>query len=514
MGRHLGLSSAHDDVVMPASDGSRVLDICLITEGTYPFHDGGVSVWCDQLVRGMAPHRFAVDAVTATGSEVPSWDLPSNVRSVRSVPLWGPIPPVRAAKKLDRSVRDTIGQTLRCIMAPTETGNFLETLRQLFFYAQDGNLRRYLRSDDAVQLALWALGPHISNGRTLDRLPPRPTVADAVASLRLLEHLLRPLSVAPPEADICHAASNGSGVLLAIAAKWSNGTPFLLTEHGLYLRERYIAYGPFTLPDRQRAFMLGFYKQLTVAAYQMADIIAPGSEYNSQWEQANGADPSKIQLIYNGIDAPNFASLPSEAESQTISWVGRIDPLKDVKTMLRAFALVRKELPEAKLRLFGGTPKGNAAYMDECLALHSQLGLGDSARFEGRIPSITDAYQAGDVVVSTSISEGFPYSVLEAMACGRAMIATDVGGVGEAVAGVGVLVPPRNPRAVADACIELLRDPSRRANLARQGRSRVRRLFTLDVCIRRYGDIYDSLTGAGSLEEISSTLVGPAGVFA
>ena len=121
----------------------------------------------------------------------------------------------------------TIGQTLRCIMAPTESANFLETLRQLFFYAQDGNLRRYLLSDEAVQLALLALGPHVSNGRMLDRLPPRPTVADAVASLRLLEHLLRPLAVAPPEADICHAASNGSGVLLAMAAKWSNGTPFL-----------------------------------------------------------------------------------------------------------------------------------------------------------------------------------------------------------------------------------------------------------------------------------------------
>jgi polysaccharide biosynthesis protein PelF len=505
-------STTHVNGVNAVRDGSRVLDICLITEGTYPFHDGGVSVWCDQLVRGMAPYRYAIDAVTATGSEDSSWDLPSNVRSVRSVPLWGPIPPVRAVDRLGRSVSETIGQTLRCIMAPTESANFLETLRQLFFYAQDGNLRRYLLSDEAVQLALLALGPHVSNGRMLDRLPPRPTVADAVASLRLLEHLLRPLAVAPPEADICHAASNGSGVLLAMAAKWSNGTPFLLTEHGLYLRERYIAYGPCTLPDRQRAFMLGFYKQLTVASYEMADVIAPGSEYNSQWEQANGADPAKIQLIYNGIDAPNFAARPTEPESQTISWVGRIDPLKDVKTMLRAFAMVRNELPDAKLRLFGGTPKGNAAYMGECLEVHSQLGLGDSARFEGRIPSITEAYHAGDVVVSTSISEGFPYSVLEAMASGRAMIATDVGGVSEAVAGVGVLVPPRNPRAVADACVELLRDPGRRARLASEGRQRVRRLFTLDVCIRRYRDIYDSLTGAESLDEISPALVGSAGV--
>ena len=81
------------------------------------------------------------------------------------------------------------------------------------------------------------------------------------------------------------------------------------------------------------------------------------------------------------------------------------------------------------------------------------------------------------------------------------------------MAGVGVLVPPRNPRAVADACgVELLRDPIRRASLATQGRTRVRRMFTLDVCIRRYRDIYDSLTGAGTLDELASPLVGSAGV--
>jgi polysaccharide biosynthesis protein PelF len=498
-GTRLGGDPTNDTV-------KRILEVCLITEGTYPFHDGGVSVWCDQLVRGMAPHEFVIDAITATGIESSSWDLPANVGAVRSIPLWGPTAPLRTVDKIEPADRRTIGRMLHSIMSPTPD-EFLSSLEELFVIAQEGRLRECLLSEDAVRLALDALSPRIPNGRSFDLLPTRPTIADAVASLRTLEHLLRPLEVTPPDVDLCHASSNGSGVLLAMAAKWKHRTPFLLTEHGLYLRERYIAYSPATLPHHQRAFMLGFYKQLTTAAYQMANIIAPGSEYNSYWEEANGADPSKIQLIYNGIDAPTFEAESMPPEIPTIAWVGRIDPLKDVKTMLRAFAMVREEMPEVVLRMFGGIPKGNTAYMNECLDVHEHLGLGDSARFEGRIPSIVDAYHAGHVVVSTSISEGFPYSVLEAMACGRAMIATDVGGVGEAVNGVGVLVPPRNPRAVADACLLLLRDSALRSSLAERGRTRVRKLFTLDVCIRGYQEIYSSLTDLMPVDPRRGSLV-------
>jgi len=494
MGRAVaGFRTRPEDRRTTTFGGSVAGQVCLITEGTYPFHDGGVSVWCDQLVRGMAPREFVIDAVTTTGSEVSSWDLPTNVVDVRSIPLWGPTTRTRSGPPPDHDALSAVDQALQHITSPCSTADFASSLRALFALAQQGQLREALSSEQAVRLALRALAARVPSGRTVNVLATRATVADAVASLRLLEHLVRPLEVEPPVVDLCHASSNGVGVLVAMAAKWKHGTSFVLTEHGLYLRERYIAYGPTSLPHHQRMFLLGFFKQLTVAAYSMADVIAPGSDYNRAWEQVNGADPARIELIYNGIDAPNFATaLPPSVP--TITWVGRIDPLKDVKTMLRAFALVRDEMPEARLRLFGGVPKGNEAYMRECLDLHERLSLGDSARFEGRVPSITDAYHAGHVVVSTSISEGLPYSVLEAMACGRALIATNVGGVGEAIADVGVLVPPRNPRAIADACLRVLGDQHLRTQLARRGRRRVRRLFTVDMSNGRYREIYDSLT--------------------
>jgi glycosyltransferase involved in cell wall biosynthesis len=125
--------------------------------------------------------------------------------------------------------------------------------------------------------------------------------------------------------------------------------------------------------------------------------------------------------------------------------------------------------------------------------VHEQLGLGDSCVFEGRVESIIDAYHAGHVLVSTSISEGFPYAVIEAMASGRAMIATDVGGVSEAIADTGILCPPRDDEAIAEACVQLLLDQPRRDRLAEAGRQRVLSLFTLDICLEQYRQLYDTL---------------------
>ena len=110
-------------------------------------------------------------------------------------------------------------------------------------------------------------------------------------------------------------------------------------------------------------------------------------------------------------------------------WLGRIDPLKDVETLIRSFALVREQLPTARLRIFGAATKENEPYLARCVALRDELGLQECAVFEGRADSVVEAYHAGHVVVLTSISEGFPFTLIEAMAAGKATVATDVGGI-------------------------------------------------------------------------------------
>lgn len=473
----------------------RSLDVALITEGTYPFHDGGVSVWCDQMVRGLAPDRFHIEAITAGMNDKVFWPYPDNLVEVRRIPLWGRGGRPRPAARLDPDIRAALDPFLTAIAIGDDNGSFRMSLQILAAHARDGSLPPALCTNEAVEMTIQAMRD-TPTLRPVEVDQPEPTIADAANALTLVEHFLRPLAIAPPAVDLCHASSNGLCALPAMAAKWTHGTPFLLTEHGVYLRERYIEYGPGKLPQVQRAFLLGFYKRLSLAAYQMADAIAPGSDYNRRWQQANGADVARIEPIHNGIDVEEFTPSAANTDHPTLVWVGRIDPLKDVKTLLKAFVRVRESIPAARLRIFGGTPPGNEGYLRECLDLRDELGLETTATFEGRVRSIADAYLAGDVVVATSISEGFPYAVLEAMASGRAMIATDVGGVSEAIDDTGILVPPQDDISLADACIKLLGNAELRTVLATRGRERVRSRFMVELSNERYGELYDDLVDA------------------
>jgi polysaccharide biosynthesis protein PelF len=300
----------------------------------------------------------------------------------------------------------------------------------------------------------------------------------------------------PVRADIGHAVTNGLGLLPALAAKWQHGTPVLVTEHGVYLREQYLQNRRSLYRWPVKALYLGFMRHLCAVGYVESETITPGNIYNRRWEERLGAQPSRIRTVYNGVDPASFPPLIGEPEVPTISWVGRIAPVKDVETLLRAFALVHREMPEARLRLFGSPPKGSEPYLQRCRALAADLGLRDAATFEGRVENIRDAYDAGRIVVLSSVSEGFPYSLIEAMTCGRSCVATDVGGVTEAVGDTGLVVPPRNPELMARACLTLLRDTRLRHRLGAAARARALENFTVDGAINTFDEIY-SFLGSG-----------------
>jgi glycosyltransferase involved in cell wall biosynthesis len=248
---------------------------------------------------------------------------------------------------------------------------------------------------------------------------------------------------------------------------------------------------------------LRFLRRLCTLGYHEADVITPGNVYNQRWEAELGADVSRVRTVYNGVDPAVFPMLSEEPEVPTISWVGRIDPVKDLVTLLRAFSMVIKEIPQARLRMFGSAPPGREAYLERCRSEAADLGISEQATFEGRVPEIRDAYAAGHVVVLSSVTEGFPYTLIEAMACGRACVATDVGGVSEAVGDVaGLVVPPRNPAALADACLRLLRDDGLRRAMGAAARARAVEHFTVDRAISAFDEMY-TLLGAGS-EEVAT----------
>jgi polysaccharide biosynthesis protein PelF len=497
--------------------------VALIAEGTYPHQFGGVSVWCDQLIRGLPQYDFAVIPVIATGNEAMRWELPGNVSSVTPIPLWGrpPAVPLRSRLSAGRD-HSLLPELIDVLLSPPAEmqDRFTNVMHELLSYARARNLRALLSSETAVRLlgGAWRQRWPEILPRTAAALEPCgpeeadpgcivPTVGDAVVAMQLLEHALRPFSHAPAQADLVHAVTNGLAVLPAVASKWQYGLPMIVTEHGVYLREHYLHLRRPQFGWPVKDLYLRFLRRLCALGYQEADVITPGNVYNKRWEAVLGADTSRIRTVYNGVDPAAFPVLTGEPAVPTISWVGRIDPIKDVLTLLRAFSLVIKEIPQARLRIFGSPPPGEQAYLERCQAEAADLGLGDLATFEGRVADIRDAYAAGQVFVLCSRSEGFPYALIEAMTCGRACVATDVGGVSEAVGDdAGLIVPPRNPAALADACVRLLRDGSLRQALGTAARARALAHFTVDRTISAFDELY-TLLGSGSREAAAAAAV-------
>ena len=487
------------------------VEVTLLTEGTYPYVHGGVSVWCDQLVQGMPDVRFHVLGITGSGREPHVWELPPQVVSVSSAPLWGRTPGGAAPR--GRDLRRFLAGYERFLLSLLDSDfehHFADELYELAEFAlTGGSLTAALRSEGALRSlqALWSrpfLATHAA----------RPTLQDALQATDLLEHALRPLAVQPPSRGVAHAVTGGLAVLPGLTARRFHGVPLLLSEHGIYLRERYLSYrtAPYRWPVK--ALILGFFRLLATEGYRGADLITPCNRYNRRWEERGGCDPDRIRTIYNGVDPELFPYAGPEPETPTLTWAGRIDPIKDLETLIRAFALVVAELPDARLRLFGGVPAGGEAYREQLDRLTAELGVAGQVTFEGRIDTVRHAYAAGNVVMLSSISEGFPFSLIEAMACGRATVSTDVGGVPEAVGDTGLVVPPREPETMARAALGLLRDPARRTALGSAARERVLAQFTLERTVATFRSLYRALLeepGATSVSAMEPTLAGCGG---
>ena len=460
--------------------------ILFTNEGTYPHVMGGVSTWCDQLVRGMHRHEFHLLAVTGPLSVEPSYQLPENVTRLDTVHLWAPRKRVRRAPRVQEAAFGAqLGSLLRLV-----EGDLASFSRGLYSLAQVGeryNLWPLFESDAAwheVRRALTCL-----LGRT-------PKLVETTLALNWLRATLVPLLFIPREVDLAHTAANGLAAIPAWLAAKTYDVPLLLTEHGVYLRERYLAFGDEGDVPGVRLLRARFHRAVAQLMYQEADRVLSVSEFNRRWQLELGAPPERTHVIYNGVEPSAFPAADSSVQQvPTVSWVGRIDPLKDLETLIRSFSEVTAVLSDARLRLYGPVPKGNEAYFERLKRLVAELSLGRSVCFEGPISPVHRAYHAADVVVLSSISEGFPYTPIEAMMCGKPVVATRVGGVGEAIGTSGKLVEPRQPKELGRALSDLLLNAPLRQELGVAARQRALQNFTLSGMNGAYSQLYSEFAG-------------------
>jgi len=532
--------------------------IGLLTEGGYPYVSGDARLWCDRLVRGLGQHEFDIYALSRSErQEDEGWiQLPPQVSRVRTAPLWtaeddiwrggpkGLVGRVVAGdgwaygRRARRRFADAYGELAAAVCggpggpdgvgtsggpgAPggpaafdgVEADRFGRALYGLAELARDeGGLVGALRSEGAVRaLERACRAPGALGTARAARVPDLLSVAAHI------ERALRPLSLDWYEddglgsVDLCHAAAGGAAALPGLLARHFSGVPLLVTEYGVQLRAHYLASTVVGEAPAVRALLAAFHGRLTAEVYRAAALITPGNTHARRWQERCGADRAKLRTVYPGMEASRFAEVGEGAEGSrcadpdTLVWVGRIEPAKDLISLLHSFAEIRKEEPKTRLRIVGAPADGpeGATYLAHCKALAAQLfpdeaegvhAVGDNpVSFEEiggpEVPSLAEAYASGAVIVLSSVVEGFPISLVEAMFCGRATVSTDVGAVVEVIGGTGLVVPPRNPRALAEACVALLRDHERRARLGAAARARALELFTVEQNITAFHGIY------------------------
>lgn len=471
--------------------------VTLVTEATYPHKHGGVSVWCDRLIRGMNEVDFEIVSLCDDEREKAVWELPPNVAGLSFVPL-GMVSAVRRGRPSRRARSDFAAAVETFVLSLSGepgpgTPSFVGALEGLYRATRPVALDEGMWMADTFDAFAGAW-----NRISMPRSFPDSggvSLATTIRAIGAFIPLLRPFDYTPAPAEIVHVTANGLAMVVGLAHKWEHGSPIVLTEHGVYLRERYLAPASGSLAVRQ--LQLRFFAHLAAAGLQEADLIAPVSDFNRRWELKLGADDAKIRVIYNGVDPGQFPLLRDEPESPTLVYVGRIDPIKDLETLIDAFALVQMEEPAAILRIFGPVPPGNEAYSESLSRRVRDLGLSDQVIFEGNAGIVSDAHRAGHAVVLSSISEGLPFSVIEAMMSGRATVSTDVGGVSEVVDDAGLVVPSRDPKSLAEACLLVLRNGSLRRELGRKARQRALSKFTIGKFLTAYRQLYADVKRIG-----------------
>lgn len=508
--------------------------IALLTEGGYPYARGEGGAWCDRLVRGLAHHQFDVYALsrsprTEAGGLV---EPPPQVGRVRTERLWGEPPaPVRPGGRVARRARraafrwhfgDLVTALAGARQSPGERADrFAAGLYGLAGTAADhGGLPELLRGEDALtalEAACRAPGVRPLLGDI--------AVTELLAVAALLEHQLRPLSLpwygrdALGAADLCHALSGGPATLPGLLATRFCGTPLIVTEYTVRVREALLAHRAAGLTPAVRALLGDYHRLLAGESYRQAALVTHGSTHVRRWQERCGAPRERMRTVHPGMDASRFARVGEAAEAEatapaasadpTVAWVGRADPAKDLVALLHAFRDIRAQEPRARLRIFHtpATDERSAGYLGHCRTLAAQLFPDEAAHahavgenpvtFEEigspGAPEPADAYAAGDVVLLSSSAEGFPLNLVEAMFCGRPTVSTDVGAVREVIGGTGLLVPPRNPKALAAAALDLLRGPERAARLGAAARERALALFTVSTCVHAFRDAYLSV---------------------
>lgn len=488
-----------------------MVDVLFFCEGTYPYVSGGVSSWIHQLITGMPDLTFGILylATSETAERQMKYTMPSNVTEFVEFYLYDFVDFPRVSDGNKSQGWDQLEPFLRNLFRGEGDG-FGPAYEAVV--GRDGvpvlNYQDLTRSFQSWEVLTDIYTKNFSQA----------SFSDFFWSWRYAHYpLYKTFSAEIPKARVYHAVTTGwCGLLGAIAARRYN-RPLLLTEHGLYVNERRIeiSQAKWIMVDApkqgQLEVGLGTFKDLWInlftglgkVCYHEADSIYTLFEGNRNLQEQFGARRDRIRVIPNGVNVealsnPTSRALQRDSSRFRVGFVGRIVPIKDLKTLIKAARIVTQQVPDVEFYLCGPFDE-DKEYHAECLTLVDALGLEGVLHFTGPV-DVRSYYPCFDVQVMTSISEGQPLVILEGFCSGLPCIASDVGACRELIEGrtgedkdlgpAGIVTKVGNPRQTAEAILALYRDPGLRARMSAAGKERVQRYYDQRELLAEYKSIY------------------------
>ncbi|MEZ4877327.1 MAG: GT4 family glycosyltransferase PelF [Flavobacterium sp.] len=484
-------------------------DVLLILEGTYPYNGGGVSTWSHMLCNEVKNANFNLYSINANFEIKPKYTLGENVKNVIQVPLWSPLEPqemIDYGKKYHKIVKDKersdekdiqaiflpiFVKLIKSIYSDTRSvEDFDSIIYAMWKYFQTHDYKKTMLHDCVWKSFCNLVNEIISNDKE------NATLFDLTLGMRWIYRFLIPLSIDVPKADISHLTISGFPVIPALVLKYKYDTPIIATEHGVFIRERLIAINTSEYSFFLKKLLIRFSESITELVYYKADAIISVNKFNMTWERMYGANPDKLEVIYNGVDHKLFVPKPKPEVTKNIPTVvaaARIFELKDILTMIRSCAVVKKTIPNVQYLVYGDND-AVPEYTKECNRLIEELGITANFKLAGYHSKPHELFCEGDISILTSISEGFPYTVIESMSCGIPVVATDVGGVSEALdSSTGFICKPKDFEEIASRVVELLQNDELRMKMGRNAREKVINNFTIDKFIKGYEYAYDRI---------------------
>ncbi|MHB1219170.1 MAG: GT4 family glycosyltransferase PelF [Alphaproteobacteria bacterium] len=489
-------------------------DVCLVLEGTYPYVAGGVSSWTHDLILSYPKLRFHLVSLLPKQEERKlRYQLPDNVTGLTHIYIQE-MPPGVARVPGAAHLFDHLESPLERLQSLT--GGLDDVAAAMALLAPHrGKIGRGLLLNSPLAWDMLV--------RMYEATHPESSFLDYFWSWRaLVSGLFSVILAEMPLARVYHTVSTGYAGLFAARARVETGRPSIVTEHGIYTNERRIeiAMADWLSEASAEGLQINIWKRslkdmwidtfasYSRACYDACEKIITLYEGNQQFQIDDGAPREKLSIIPNGIDVKRYEKVRAPGAAPRdggapphVALIGRVVPIKDIKTFIRACGMMRDRVPDLRASIVGPDDE-DEEYARECREMVEQMGLGSTIAFTGRV-KLDDFVGQVDVQVLTSISEGMPLVILEAGAGGIPSVATDVGACRELIMGrsnetpklgaAGAVTALSNPKATADACVPLLNDREWYLSCSAAMRERVRAYYDKVDQVRVYGALYDQL---------------------